>query len=151
MANGRNNNCFICSRIRQWIILDKIWDIKDTDKQDKPCWMVTSSGKLTVNSSRDLLMHRAPVLRPFMTMWVKGVPFKMPFFLWRIWKFKLPLDCVIGRMVYMVISRCWCFPSPQKKYFLIFFFIAHLLLECGSILVMHWVYKVFLGNFISPY
>ncbi|XP_075104777.1 uncharacterized protein LOC142178886 [Nicotiana tabacum] len=48
-------------------------------------------------------------------MWVKGLPFKISFFMWKLWKGKLPLDDVIRRMGYYIPSKCWCCVMPKEE------------------------------------
>lgn len=48
-------------------------------------------------------------------MWVKGLTFKISFFMWKMWRRKLPLDDIIRRMGYFAISRYWCYVNPQEE------------------------------------
>ncbi|XP_070046428.1 uncharacterized protein [Nicotiana tomentosiformis] len=48
-------------------------------------------------------------------MWVKGLPFKVSFFMWRLWKEKLPLDDWFQRLGYIRTSRCWCCRHPKEE------------------------------------
>ncbi|XP_070049040.1 uncharacterized protein [Nicotiana tomentosiformis] len=59
------------------------------EQWDKPCWMPTSSGKFTINSSWQILRHRVNPNQEFRRIWTKGLPFKISFFLWRQWRHKL--------------------------------------------------------------
>ncbi|XP_060202597.1 uncharacterized protein LOC132631015 [Lycium barbarum] len=58
---------------------------------DKPWWMMISTGKFTVSSAWELLRQRANYSQVYKQMWIKGVPFKINFLLWRMWKFKIPV------------------------------------------------------------
>lgn len=48
-------------------------------------------------------------------MWVKGLPFKIYFFMGKVWKAKLPLDDFLKRLGYCMPSRCWCCTEPQEE------------------------------------
>lgn len=53
--------------------------------------------------------------RLYKFVWVKGLPFKVSFFMWRLRKTKLPLDDWFLRMGYFRTSRCWYCRNPKKK------------------------------------
>ncbi|XP_059284804.1 uncharacterized protein LOC132038098 [Lycium ferocissimum] len=77
---------------------------------DKAWWMMTSSGKFTVSSAWNLLRQKGHISTVYKQLWIKGVPFKISFFLWRLWKFKLPVDEVlasIGINVKQVVQIWW--------------------------------------------
>lgn len=46
---------------------------------------------------------------------MKGVPSKISFFMWRLWKAKLPLDDWFLRLGYFRTSRCWCCRHPKEE------------------------------------
>lgn len=48
-------------------------------------------------------------------MWIKGLPFKISFFLWRLWRRKIATDDMWKRQGQMVMSRCWCCQQPQEE------------------------------------
>lgn len=48
-------------------------------------------------------------------MWIKGLPFKISFFLWRLWRRKIATDDMWKRQGQMVMSRCWCYQQPQEE------------------------------------
>lgn len=43
------------------------------------------------------------------------MPFKIAFYLWRLWKDKLPTDDKLMRMGMNVASRCYCCRIPQQE------------------------------------
>ncbi|XP_075091458.1 uncharacterized protein LOC142171670 [Nicotiana tabacum] len=59
---------------------------------DRPYWMPTPSGKFSVSSAWQILRHRADPNQEFKLMWIKGLPFKISFFLWRLWRQKIATD-----------------------------------------------------------
>lgn len=70
-------------------------------------------------------------------MWVKGLPFKILFFMWKVWKAKLPLDDYMKNMGYLMPSRCWCCAQPAEET------LAHLFL---SSVAVKKVWSYFLMN-----
>ncbi|XP_075098931.1 uncharacterized protein LOC142175826 [Nicotiana tabacum] len=48
-------------------------------------------------------------------IWVKGLPFKIAFFMWKVWKAKLPLDDFLKRIGYCMPSKCWCYVQPDEE------------------------------------
>nr|XP_033517447.1 uncharacterized protein LOC117281714 [Nicotiana tomentosiformis] len=79
---------------------------------DRPCWMPTPLGKF---SAWQILRHKANHNQEFKQIWTKGLPFKISFFLWRLWRHKLAIDDLWRRKGYIVMSRCWCCQHPQEK------------------------------------
>ncbi|XP_059311946.1 putative ribonuclease H protein At1g65750 [Lycium ferocissimum] len=94
-------------------------DIKHgSNEWDTPWWMMTSSGKFTVGSTWELLRQRAKETVPFHNMWIKVVPFKIFFFLWRLWKFKVPIDqfCYLPESI-NYLFLCGDFAAKVWRYF----------------------------------
>nr|XP_009762911.1 PREDICTED: uncharacterized protein LOC104214886 [Nicotiana sylvestris] len=75
---------------------------------DRPYWMPTPSGKFSVSSAWQILRHMADPNQEFKLMWIKGLPFKISFFLWRLWRKKISTDDMWRRQGKMVMSRCCC-------------------------------------------
>ncbi|XP_060183224.1 uncharacterized protein LOC132613196 [Lycium barbarum] len=114
-------------------ILQEI-DIKCASNEwDRPWWMMTSTGKFTVSSAWHLLRQKANVTVPFQNMWIKGVPFKISFFMWRLWKFKVPIDEVVASIGIPLVSKCCCCHNAQIDT------INHLFL-CGDLAAKVWRY-----------
>ncbi|XP_075085049.1 uncharacterized protein LOC142168286 [Nicotiana tabacum] len=82
---------------------------------DKPYWMPTPSGKFSVSSAWQILRHRADPNQEFKLMWIKGLPFKISFFLWRLWRQKIAIDDIWRRQGQIVMSRYWCCQQPQEE------------------------------------
>ncbi|XP_059295460.1 uncharacterized protein LOC132048795 [Lycium ferocissimum] len=102
-----------------------------SNEWDTLWWMMTSSGKFIEGSAWELLGQRANVTVPFHNMWIKGVPFKISFFLWRLWKFKVPVDEVVASIGIAIVSKCCCCNSAQPES------INHLFL-CGDFAAKVW-------------
>ena len=62
------------------------------DHWDTPKWMPTASGRFSVTTAWQLVRHRANFNQDYKQLWTKGMPFKISFFLWRLWKEKIPTD-----------------------------------------------------------
>ncbi|XP_019241407.1 PREDICTED: uncharacterized protein LOC109221379, partial [Nicotiana attenuata] len=82
---------------------------------DRPYWMPTPSSKFSVSSAWQILRHRADPNQEFKLMWIKGLLFKISFFLWRLWRKKIATDDIWRRQGQMVMSRCWCCQQPQEE------------------------------------
>nr|XP_016440692.1 PREDICTED: uncharacterized protein LOC107766425 [Nicotiana tabacum] len=82
---------------------------------DRPYWMPTPSGKFSVSSAWQILRHRADPKHEFKLMWIKGLPFKISLFLWRLWRQKIVTDDMWKRQGKMVMSRCWCCQQSQEE------------------------------------
>ncbi|XP_075084871.1 uncharacterized protein LOC142168109 [Nicotiana tabacum] len=50
-------------------------------------------------------------------MWVKGLPFKITFFILKVWRNKLPLDNYFRWFGYLMDSRCWCCANLEEETF----------------------------------
>nr|XP_009773546.1 PREDICTED: uncharacterized protein LOC104223745 [Nicotiana sylvestris] len=77
--------------------------------------MPTHSGKFSVSSAWQILRHRTDPNQEFKSMWIKGLPFKISFFLWRLWRKKIATDDIWRRQGQMVMSRCLCCQQPQEE------------------------------------
>ncbi|XP_060211852.1 uncharacterized protein LOC132639424 [Lycium barbarum] len=60
-------------------------------------------------------------------MWVKGLPYKIAFTMWRVWHFKVPLDEVIRSWGYNLSSKClYCTAESKEET------IAHIFMRCQT-------------------
>lgn len=48
-------------------------------------------------------------------IWIKGLPFKIAFFIQKMWKEKVPVDDYIRRWGVQGPSRCWCCTNPAQE------------------------------------
>ncbi|XP_075097862.1 uncharacterized protein LOC142175181 [Nicotiana tabacum] len=58
-------------------------------------------------------------------IWVKGLPFKISFFLWKVWKAKLSLDDFLRKLGYFMPSKYWCCADPKEESLLHLFFTSN--------------------------
>ncbi|KAH0670783.1 hypothetical protein KY289_025276 [Solanum tuberosum] len=74
--------------------------------------MLNPSGKFTVKSAWEILRQPGDVLGDYKKLWIKGMPFKVSFLVWRFWIKRIPIGEVLiwkrrntinhgGRMSYM--------------------------------------------------
>lgn len=54
-------------------------------------------------------------MNAYKKIWIKGLPFKIAFFMWKVWKNKLPLDDFMRRLGYLKAFRCWCWTDPREE------------------------------------
>ncbi|XP_060195217.1 uncharacterized protein LOC132624456 [Lycium barbarum] len=96
-------------------IIENITPSRDERGDDRPWWILDTSGEFTIKSSWDFIRSRRPQLDISKFMWIKGLPFKISFFLWRCWKYKIPTDDVLKKMNINLVSKCWCCISPREE------------------------------------
>ncbi|XP_059283713.1 uncharacterized protein LOC132037237 [Lycium ferocissimum] len=83
----------------------KMQDI--SNEIDNQWWIHTSSGKFTVKSAWERLRQRKQRSQVYKNFWLKGLPYKISMFLWRVWFWKLPINEVLQKMRINIVSRCW--------------------------------------------
>uniref|UniRef100_M1BXK5 RNase H family protein n=1 Tax=Solanum tuberosum TaxID=4113 RepID=M1BXK5_SOLTU len=100
-------------RLRQMIsedmvnyIVENINPIMEGD--DKAWWMGNTQGEFTVKSAFQLLRRRREEQDWMNNIWIKGLPFKISFFLWRVWRKRIPTDDVLKKMKINMVSKCYC-------------------------------------------
>nr|XP_016479791.1 PREDICTED: uncharacterized protein LOC107801042 [Nicotiana tabacum] len=82
---------------------------------DTPKWMPTTSGKFTVGSAWQILRHRDPTNPEYKLLWTKGLPLKISFFIWKLWRGKVPTDDLWRRNGHLTVSKFWCCLPPQEE------------------------------------
>lgn len=70
-----------------------------------------------MSSTWEYIRLKGQKMENYENMWTKGLPVNIFFFMWRFWKYKLPLDDVLKRMRYNMVSRCWCCSNPKEDTF----------------------------------
>ncbi|XP_075076323.1 uncharacterized protein LOC142162983 [Nicotiana tabacum] len=80
-----------------------------------PWWMLETRGYFSVKSAWDYTRGRDEPRTAYRMIWVKGLPFKIAFFMWKLWKAKLPLDDFLKRVGYCMPSKCWCCVKPDEE------------------------------------
>jgi len=72
-------------------IKEKIRPPREGNDTDKPTWMLASNGKFSVKSAWEYVRHKELPSQILGDLWVKGMPFKINFLMWRLWNFKIPV------------------------------------------------------------
>ncbi|XP_060202654.1 uncharacterized protein LOC132631071 [Lycium barbarum] len=75
---------------------------------DKPWWMLEKNREFSVKYVWEYLKSKGEKKEVYKKIWVKGLPFKIAFLMWRVWHFKIPLDEVVKSWGYHMPSRCFC-------------------------------------------
>ncbi|XP_075097807.1 uncharacterized protein LOC142175134 [Nicotiana tabacum] len=96
-------------------ILEKIKPLSPQQVLDMPCWMLETRGYFSVKSAWEYTRRRDEPRTAYRMIWVKGQPFKIAFFMWKVWKAKLPLDDFLKRVGYCMPSKCWCCLQPDEE------------------------------------
>ncbi|XP_070029442.1 uncharacterized protein [Nicotiana sylvestris] len=96
-------------------ILEKIKPPSPQQVLDMPCWMLETRGYFSVKSAWHYTRRRYEPRAAYRMIWVKGLPFKIAFFMWKVWKAKLPLDDFLKRVGYCMPSKCWCCVQPGEE------------------------------------
>lgn len=82
--------------------------IRQSGQGDKAWWTLSSTGKFTVKSAWELLRHRADFSEDFEKIWVKGLPFKISFFGWRVWTHRVPVAAPMAAWNPNISQLCQC-------------------------------------------
>ncbi|XP_060190754.1 uncharacterized protein LOC132620045 [Lycium barbarum] len=82
---------------------------------DKPWWMLEKNGEFSVKSAWEYIRSRGEKKEVYKKIWVKGLPFKIAFLMWRVWHFKVPLDDVVKSWGYHMPSRYSCCVEPKEE------------------------------------
>nr|XP_009757964.1 PREDICTED: uncharacterized protein LOC104210705 [Nicotiana sylvestris] len=106
-------------------IVQNIRPATESSQLDTPFWMLETRGHFTVKSTWDYVRRRANPRLAYKMIWVKGLPFKISFFLWKVWKAKLPLDDFLRKLGYSMPSKCWCCADPKEESLLHLFFTSN--------------------------
>ncbi|XP_019252907.1 PREDICTED: uncharacterized protein LOC109231725 [Nicotiana attenuata] len=96
-------------------ILDNIQPPVECEKIDNHVWMLETRGEFSVKSAWDYLRRRQNPSNAYRNIWVKGLPFKIAFFMWKVWRNKLPLDDFFRKLGYLMASKCWCCTEPKEE------------------------------------
>lgn len=67
-------------------------------------------------------------------IWLKGLPFKRSFFLWRVWKKRIATDNNLKSIRMQIVSKCYCCEEGEMK------IMTHLLLTSS---IAHMLWKQF--------
>ncbi|KAH0777307.1 hypothetical protein KY290_008718 [Solanum tuberosum] len=96
-------------------IIGNIKPPRGRNEEDIPCWMLENKGNFSVKTAWNYIRHKEEPNRIHKWIWTKGIPFKMAFMMWRLWKFKVPVDDRLRRWGLQGPSRCWCCENPDQE------------------------------------
>nr|XP_016467082.1 PREDICTED: uncharacterized protein LOC107789726 [Nicotiana tabacum] len=82
---------------------------------DVPVWSLESKGQFSVRTAWEYVRNRVEPMSAYKKIWVKGLPFKIVFFMCKVWRNKLPLDEFFRRLGYQMASKCWCCADPLEE------------------------------------
>ncbi|XP_060181532.1 uncharacterized protein LOC132611140 [Lycium barbarum] len=82
---------------------------------DKPWWMGENSGQFFVKSAWEEVRQKQETRSVYKFIWLKGMPIKISFFLWRLWKRIITTDDNLKRMHISLVSRCWCCEEYKQE------------------------------------
>ncbi|XP_060212032.1 uncharacterized protein LOC132639607 [Lycium barbarum] len=114
-------------------ILEELHLHEPKEEWDMPRWMMTALGKFTIGTAWDLLRSKAVKSDVYNNIWISGVPFKISFFFWRLWKYKIPVGEVVRRIGIDTESTCYCCDHMQYET------VDHLFVT-GNIATKVWTY-----------
>lgn len=89
--------------------------LENTQEWDKPWWMLSNSGKFTVSSAWEEVRQKENSFSLYSYIWIKGIPFKVSFFLWRLLRQRLPIGEILIRIKVVEEAQCYCCNSPQPE------------------------------------
>lgn len=82
---------------------------------DRAYWKLNATGKFTVKSAWQYIRYKEEENEIYIRNWVKELLFKFSFFMWRLWKFKVPVDDRIRKWGIHGPSKCWCCDIPDQE------------------------------------
>lgn len=89
-------------------IIKNISPPKSQSCNDVAWWMANTQGRFHVKTAWDMMRRKQEPRRDFELIWHKGLPFKLNFFIWRVWKRRIATDDNLKKMKINIVSRCWC-------------------------------------------
>lgn len=109
-----DENGWISSELKDYIseeLADHIIECikpQRSECRDNIWWMGIIKGEFSVRFSFHLLRKKRDEWDWLANIW-KGLPFKMNFFLWRVWKKRIAIDDNLKQMKMNIVLRCyWC-------------------------------------------
>lgn len=114
-----------------------------TREMDKPWWIKNNTGKFTVKSVWEILRKKFAPNNDFMMLWVKGLPFKISFFEWRVWTHRVLVAAVMAAYNPTISQMCQCCRIPMRET------IEHLFLT-GEEAIFIWDYYARYAGLLGP-
>ncbi|XP_059285014.1 uncharacterized protein LOC132038353 [Lycium ferocissimum] len=98
VTEGRWNEIVIRNSLLEELadhILTEIQPPSKGNELDVPYWKLSTNGQFSVKTAWEYVRSKAEKRDIYKKMWVKGLPYKVAFTMWRVWHFKVPLDEVL--------------------------------------------------------
>lgn len=105
-------------------IIDKVSVVQAEEDWDKPWGKLTGNGNFTVSSAWELVREEKDRQDFFSKIWVKGLPFKIAFLMWRMCKRRIPIGEVLMQMNVVESMTCCCCNTAAIEAF------QHLFCDC---------------------
>lgn len=116
---------------------------------DKAWWMGNTSGTFTIKSAYSLIRGKKDEQEWAKKIWVKRLPLKIIFFLWRVRKGRRTIDDNLRRMKIQLVSRCYCCENKDVETMAHIFLIAPTALGCGSSLLIVHIFNMKEDTYIT--
>ncbi|KAH0761374.1 hypothetical protein KY290_017447 [Solanum tuberosum] len=100
---------YISEEMMKHIVETKSPKLMETDR-DKAWWMGETNGDFSVKSAWENLMRKKETRDVFKHIWNKGLPLKINFFIWRIWKGRVLTNDNLPKMR----INLWYSDEPDK-------------------------------------
>lgn len=68
-----------------------------------------------IKSTWQYIRKKSDVSSTYNCIWIKGLPFKTCFFMWRLWKCRIPVDENTRRWGLQGPSKYWCYDKPAAE------------------------------------
>nr|XP_027067665.1 uncharacterized protein LOC113693307 [Coffea arabica] len=106
--------------IAQWVLSEIVAEIVRVDPPagqlpDLMIWRPEHSGYFKIKSAFNLVRHQSSSSLLFKRIWHRGVPLRISFFLLRLLRDRLSLDCTLWKLGIHGPSRCVCCSSPEVE------------------------------------
>lgn len=96
-------------------ILEKVKPAVMEHTLDIPYWILETRGNFSVKSAWEYVRRRNDSRIAYKMIWMKGLQFKISFFMWKVCKAKLPLDDFMRRLGYFMPSQWLCCIEPMEE------------------------------------
>lgn len=97
-----------------------------------------------LNSTGRCIRQRGIVSNNIKNIWLKGVPFKVSFFVWTLWKKRLPIGEIILRWGSSQAISCSCYDNEELETF------DHLFMHCPDSKIV-WSFFAIGTNIEEPF
>lgn len=82
---------------------------------DRPWWTKSSKGLFNVRSAWEIVRCKEDYNAELDRIWMKGLPFKISFFGWRLWTSRVPVAAVMAKWNSSVSQNCgWCAVADRE-------------------------------------